>query len=83
MLNRWVEQDLLGTLDELGVGCIAFSPLAHNQNRWLPGSDGPTMFARCHRLPPCHCYQTTGVPDLEIMRGPVPKNAAYLIYDLL
>jgi L-glyceraldehyde 3-phosphate reductase len=28
MLNRWVEQGLLGTLDELGVGCIAFSPLA-------------------------------------------------------
>jgi L-glyceraldehyde 3-phosphate reductase len=28
MLNRWVENQLLGTLDELGVGCIAFSPLA-------------------------------------------------------
>ena len=28
MLNRWVEEGLLGTLDELGVGCIAFSPLA-------------------------------------------------------
>ncbi|HSY36572.1 MAG TPA: L-glyceraldehyde 3-phosphate reductase [Acidobacteriaceae bacterium] len=28
MLNRWVERELLGTLDELGVGCIAFSPLA-------------------------------------------------------
>jgi L-glyceraldehyde 3-phosphate reductase len=28
MLNRWVETDLLATLDELGVGCIAFSPLA-------------------------------------------------------
>jgi L-glyceraldehyde 3-phosphate reductase len=28
MLNRWVEKELLGTLDELGVGCIAFSPLA-------------------------------------------------------
>jgi L-glyceraldehyde 3-phosphate reductase len=28
LLNRWVEKDLLGTLDELGVGCIAFSPLA-------------------------------------------------------
>jgi L-glyceraldehyde 3-phosphate reductase len=27
MLNRWVELDLLNTLDELGVGCIAFSPL--------------------------------------------------------
>src|SRR6202171_6212181 len=28
MLNRWVEKGLLGTLEELGVGCIAFSPLA-------------------------------------------------------
>jgi L-glyceraldehyde 3-phosphate reductase len=28
MVNRWVEDDLLGTLAELGVGCIAFSPLA-------------------------------------------------------
>src|SRR5260370_9239231 len=28
MLNRWVEEELLGTLEELGVGCIAFSPLA-------------------------------------------------------
>src|ERR1700736_1444473 len=28
MLNRWIEGGLLDTLDELGVGCIAFSPLA-------------------------------------------------------
>jgi L-glyceraldehyde 3-phosphate reductase len=28
MLNRWVEEGLLATLEELGVGCIAFSPLA-------------------------------------------------------
>ena len=28
MLNRWIETELLGTLEELGVGCIAFSPLA-------------------------------------------------------
>jgi L-glyceraldehyde 3-phosphate reductase len=28
LLNRWIETDLLSTLDELGVGCIAFSPLA-------------------------------------------------------
>jgi L-glyceraldehyde 3-phosphate reductase len=28
MLNRWVEKELLGTLEGLGVGCIAFSPLA-------------------------------------------------------
>jgi L-glyceraldehyde 3-phosphate reductase len=28
MFNRWVEQGLLSTLEELGAGCIAFSPLA-------------------------------------------------------
>src|SRR6202167_6307652 len=28
MLNRWIEKGLLVTLEELGVGCIAFSPLA-------------------------------------------------------
>ena len=28
MLNRWVEDGLLETLGDLGIGCIAFSPLA-------------------------------------------------------
>ncbi|MDB5671441.1 MAG: L-glyceraldehyde 3-phosphate reductase [Alphaproteobacteria bacterium] len=28
MLNRWVEGGLLETLGDLGIGCIAFSPLA-------------------------------------------------------
>jgi L-glyceraldehyde 3-phosphate reductase len=28
MLNRWAESELLATLDDLGVGCIAFSALA-------------------------------------------------------
>jgi L-glyceraldehyde 3-phosphate reductase len=28
LLNRWIEGGLLDTLEELGVGCIAFSPLA-------------------------------------------------------
>ncbi|WP_112663999.1 L-glyceraldehyde 3-phosphate reductase [Microvirga flavescens] len=28
MLNRWIEDGLLDTLDDLGIGCIAFSPLA-------------------------------------------------------
>jgi L-glyceraldehyde 3-phosphate reductase len=39
MLNRWVEKDLLGTLEELGVGCIAFSPLAQGllTNKYLKG----------------------------------------------
>ncbi len=39
MLNRWVEKELLGTLNELGVGCIAFSPLAQGllTNKYLKG----------------------------------------------
>ncbi|MBM9400089.1 L-glyceraldehyde 3-phosphate reductase [Gluconacetobacter azotocaptans] len=28
LLNRWIENELLDTLEELGTGCIAFSPLA-------------------------------------------------------
>ena len=28
MINRWIEKDLLSTLKKLGIGCIAFSPLA-------------------------------------------------------
>jgi L-glyceraldehyde 3-phosphate reductase len=28
MLNRWIEGGLLETLEDLGIGCIAFSPLA-------------------------------------------------------
>jgi L-glyceraldehyde 3-phosphate reductase len=39
MLNRWAEKELLGTLEELGVGCIAFSPLAQGllTNKYLNG----------------------------------------------
>ena len=39
MLNRWIEGGLLATLDELGAGCIAFSPLAQGllTNKYLKG----------------------------------------------
>ncbi len=39
MLNRWIEDELLGTLDTLGVGCIAFSPLAQGMltSKYLNG----------------------------------------------
>jgi L-glyceraldehyde 3-phosphate reductase len=39
MLNRWVEKELLSTLDELGVGCIGFSPLAQGMltSKYLKG----------------------------------------------
>ncbi len=39
MLNRWIEEDLLDTLDDLGTGCIAFSPLAQGMlsSKYLNG----------------------------------------------
>lgn len=39
MLNRWVEIELLSALESLGVGCIAFSPLAQGllTNKYLNG----------------------------------------------
>jgi L-glyceraldehyde 3-phosphate reductase len=39
LLNRWIEDDLLDTLGDLGVGCITFSPLAQGllTDRYLDG----------------------------------------------
>jgi L-glyceraldehyde 3-phosphate reductase len=39
MLNRWIEEELLDVLGELGAGCIGFSPLAQGMltDRYLNG----------------------------------------------
>lgn len=39
MLNRWIEDGLLATLEELGIGCIAFSALAQGMltSKYLDG----------------------------------------------
>jgi L-glyceraldehyde 3-phosphate reductase len=39
LLNRWIEPDLLDALEELGVGCIGFSPLAQGMltDKYLGG----------------------------------------------
>ena len=39
MLNRWIEAELLDVLGEVGVGCIAFSPLAQGMltDKYLDG----------------------------------------------
>ncbi|MPW18888.1 L-glyceraldehyde 3-phosphate reductase [Paraburkholderia sp. CNPSo 3157] len=39
MLNRWIEKDLLGALEETGSGAIAFTPLAQGllTNKYLNG----------------------------------------------
>jgi L-glyceraldehyde 3-phosphate reductase len=42
MLNRWVEGGLLDTLEKVGAGCIAFSPLAQGMltDKYLDGPAG-------------------------------------------
>ena len=39
MLNRWIEPELLDAVGELGIGCIAFSPLAQGMltDKYLSG----------------------------------------------
>ena len=50
MFNRWIEQGLLDVLDEAGLGCIVFSPLAQGllTDRYLEGIPGDSRAAKPH-----------------------------------
>lgn len=50
MLDRWVERDLLDTLEREGIGCIAFSPLAQGllTNRYLKGIPDDSRASKPH-----------------------------------
>lgn len=55
MLNRWIETEgLLDTLEELGVGCIAFSPLAQGMltDKYLDGIPEGSRASRGSSLSP-------------------------------
>ena len=54
LLNRWIEQDLLDTLEAEGVGCIAFSPLAQGMltSRYLEGIPADSRAAAGKSLSP-------------------------------
>jgi L-glyceraldehyde 3-phosphate reductase len=54
MLNRWIEDDLLDVLEELGVGCIAFSPLAQGMltSKYLGGIPEGSRASRESSLSP-------------------------------
>jgi L-glyceraldehyde 3-phosphate reductase len=47
MLNRWVEGGLLDTLEKVGAGCIAFSPLAQGMltDKYLDGIPSDSRMA--------------------------------------
>jgi len=52
MINRWIEGGLLETLGDLGVGCIAFSPLAQGvlTTKYLGGVPAGSRAARSGSL---------------------------------
>ena len=54
MLNRWIEDELLDTLEELGVGAIAFSPLAQGMltDKYLDGIPAGSRASRPTSLSP-------------------------------
>ena len=55
MLNRWIEEDgLLDTLEEVGAGCIAFSPLAQGllTDKYLKGVPSDSRAAQGKSLDP-------------------------------
>jgi L-glyceraldehyde 3-phosphate reductase len=54
MLNRWIEPELLDTLEELGVGCIGFSPLAQGMlsDKYLEGIPEDSRASRDVSLSP-------------------------------
>src|SRR5918999_5690749 len=54
MLNRWIEDELLDTLGELGIGCIVFSPLAQGMltDKYLTGIPEGSRASRNSSLSP-------------------------------
>jgi L-glyceraldehyde 3-phosphate reductase len=57
MFERWVEDDLLQTLREEGIGCIAFSPLAQGllTDKYLKGIPEGSRASKAHGfLKPAH-----------------------------
>ncbi len=67
MFNRWIEEELLDVLGELGVGCIAFSPLAQGMltSRYLKGVPPDSRMAEGSSLSP----ELLSEQNLERIRG--------------
>lgn len=54
MLNRWIDAELIETLDALGAGCIAFSPLAQGllTKKYLNGVPSDARAAKAGSFSP-------------------------------
>jgi len=77
MLNRWIEGGLLDVLDELGVGCIGFSPLAQGllTDRYAEGIPEGSRIARdlsldAEQLDEQTLAKVAGLREIAARRGP-------------
>ena len=61
MLNRWIEPELLDALEDEGIGCIAFSPLAQGllTDRYLDGVPEGSRASRDLSLSPDQLTEQT------------------------
>jgi L-glyceraldehyde 3-phosphate reductase len=76
MLNRWIEGGLLDVLDDRGIGCIVFSPLAQGllSSKYLEGVPEGSRARRRGSLTPEMLAETTlakirGLHQLAAGRG--------------
>lgn len=77
MFNRWIEADLLRTLEEEGIGCIVFSPLAQGllTDRYLHGIPGdsragkPNGFLRPQHVTEEKLAKVRALREIAVSRG--------------
>jgi L-glyceraldehyde 3-phosphate reductase len=77
ILNRWVEPHLLGELEQQGIGCIVFSPLAQGllTNKYLESipvdsrAAKPHGFLRPSQLDPATLTKIRGLDQVARARG--------------
>jgi L-glyceraldehyde 3-phosphate reductase len=77
MYDRWVEGGLLNVLEEEGIGCIAFSPLAQGMltNRYLQGIPSDSRAAKAHgflkadQITEQRLKQIRGLNEIAALRG--------------
>jgi L-glyceraldehyde 3-phosphate reductase len=76
LLNRWIEPELLDALEELGVGCIGFSPLAQGvlTDKYLEGIPEGSRASRPGSLSPDQINEQTiakvrGLTEIAARRG--------------
>ncbi len=92
MFERWVEGGLLDVLEETGIGCIAFSPLAQGllTNKYLGGIPSDSRAAKAHgalnlgQITPEVLKKIQALNELAVDRGQslAQMAIAWLLRDL-